>query len=161
MGACGPAFKVAVSVQPARALHSGLPCTVRPTPVSTDLLALVKPAHVIFAVVSGAGFVLRGAWMLLNSERLQARWVRTAPHVVDTLLLVTGVTLAVGLDLSPLLQPWLAAKLLLLVLYIGAGTVALRRGRSLRTRALALVLALIVYALIVLSALTHRALGIP
>jgi len=125
-----------------------------------ELLSLLKVLHVALALVSGAGFALRGAWMLRDSRLLEARWVRTAPHVVDTLLLASGISLALGFGYSPLSQPWLAAKLIVLVLYIGAGTLALRRGRSRQIRALALVVALVLYTLIVLSALTHRALGV-
>ena len=112
------------------------------------------------ALGSGIGFALRGLWMLRDSELLEARWVRTAPHVLDTLLLASGIGLAVGFGVSPLVQPWLAAKLALLLLYIAAGAVALRRGRTRRTRILALAVALALYALIVLSAVTRRALGI-
>jgi len=125
-----------------------------------ELLSLLKVLHVALALVSGAGFALRGAWMLRDSRLLEARWVRTAPHVVDTLLLASGISLALGFGYSPLSQPWLAAKLIVLVLYIGAGTLALRRGRSRQIRVLALVVALVLYTLIVLSALTHRALGV-
>ena len=125
-----------------------------------ELLSLLKVLHVALALVSGAGFALRGAWMLRDSRLLEARWVRTAPHVVDTLLLASGISLALGFGFSPLSQPWLAAKLIVLVLYIGAGTLALRRGRSRQIRVLALVVALVLYTLIVLSALTHRALGV-
>ncbi len=126
-----------------------------------ELYPLIKPLHVVLALVSGTGFALRGWWMLRSSPRLGARWVRIAPHVLDTALLASGVYLAVALRLSPLAHPWLAAKLVLLVAYIGAGAVALRRGPTLPVRATALALALGCYALILVSALTHRPLGLP
>jgi hypothetical protein len=47
----------------------------------------LKHVHMGCAAVSGSLFLLRGIWMLRDSPRLQQRWVRTAPHVVDTLLL--------------------------------------------------------------------------
>lgn len=124
-----------------------------------DGLIWLKYVHVTTALVSGAGFAVRGVWMLRRSPRLQAPWVRVAPHVVDTLLLISGVTLAVGMGFSPVSQPWLASKLVLLVLYIGCGMAALRRGRSMRIRTAALLLALSCYALIVASAVAHRPLG--
>ena len=123
-------------------------------------LVWIKLAHVCFALLSGAGFALRGLWMMRGSARLQAPWVRVAPHLLDTLLLASGVTLALMLRISPLAHPWLAAKLGLLLLYVGAGTVAIRRGRTRGARTLALGLALAVYALIVATALTHRPLGL-
>ena len=126
----------------------------------TELLVWLEPAHVTLALASGAGFLVRGAWMWSGSPRLSARWVRIAPHVLDSVLLVTGVALAVLLHLSPLEQPWLAAKLALLVAYVVAGSVALRRGRTPSVRRAALVVAVACYALILVSALSHRPLGI-
>ena len=125
-----------------------------------ELYPLLKPAHVVLALASGAGFAVRGFWMLSNSPRRHRRWVRVAPHVVDTLLLVTGVTLAVILHLSPVAHPWLGAKLALLLAYIGAGLVALRLGPSRGIRGAAFAVALGCYLLILVSAVTHRPLGV-
>ena len=125
-----------------------------------ELVPVLKPLHVATALLSGAGFALRGAWMLAASPLLDARWVRIAPHVVDTVLLVTGVVLALVLRLSPGEQPWLATKLVLLLVYIVAGMLALRRGRTRRIRVVALVVALGCYGLILASALSHRPLGL-
>lgn len=90
---------------------------------------IVKPLHVTFALISYSLFFLRGVWMLKASPRLQQRWVRILPHVNDTFLLASGVTLAVITQQSPGSHPWLAAKLLALVVYIGLGTVAFKRRR--------------------------------
>jgi len=125
----------------------------------TDCYALLKPLHATLALVSGAGFALRGVWMLRGSPRLAARWVRIAPHVVDTGLLLSGIALAVLLRLAPGENAWLATKLALLLVYIAAGMLALRRGRTRRIRAAALAAALAAYGLILASALTHRPLG--
>jgi uncharacterized membrane protein SirB2 len=76
------------------------------------------------------------------------------PHVVDTVLLASAVVLAWQLRLSPLAAPWLAAKIIGLVVYIALGMVALRFGRTLRTRATALAAAVAVFAWIVSVAFT-------
>ena len=73
---------------------------------------------------------MRGIWMLRDSTLLQQRWVKITPHIVDTLLLVSAIILAVQLRFSPLEQPWLMVKIIALLVYIGAGMVALRFGRS-------------------------------
>lgn len=114
---------------------------------------LLRDLHVLLAGTSIAGFALRGALMLRGSPVLGTRWVRTAPHVLDTALLLSGVTLAVGLGVSPLEQPWLAAKLAAIAAYVVLGSVALRRGRTPRVRALALVLALLAAGYVVVTAL--------
>ena len=52
---------------------------------------LVKHLHITCAVLSGSFFLLRGVWMLLESDALQRRWVKVVPHVVDTVLLTLSL----------------------------------------------------------------------
>jgi len=92
--------------------------------------------------------------MFVESPKLELRTVRIAPHIIDTVLLLSGISLIWALDLPLLSQPWLLAKLAALVVYIILGSVALRRGRTRRTRTLAFVLALITFAYITGIALT-------
>ncbi len=116
-------------------------------------LSVLKNAHVALATISISGFVLRGYWMLARSDALARRWVKIAPHVIDTGLLATGVWMAWRLGVSPLTHPWFAAKLAALVVYIVAGMVALRPGRSRRVRVGALCVAICAAAYIVAVAL--------
>ena len=92
--------------------------------------------------------------MLSNSPRLERRAVRIVPHVIDTLFLATGVALIWTLKLPVLHLPWLIAKLIAIVVYIGLGMVALRLGRTMSTRIVAFALALAVFAYIVGVALS-------
>ncbi len=64
-----------------------------------------------------------------------ARWplalpARAASWVVDTGLLSAGALLWATLQVNPLVEAWLGAKLVLLLVYVGLGTIALRRARS-------------------------------
>ncbi len=115
----------------------------------------LKIAHVGFAILSIAGFVLRGVWMFGHSANLQRRIVRVAPHVVDTAFLISGIWLVVILHLAVREQAWLIAKLVALILYIVFGAIALRRGRTMQIRAAALVAALLAYFSIVGVALSR------
>ncbi len=99
--------------------------------------AILKSAHVGTAVLSISGFVLRGAWMLSRSSRLDARLTRVLPHVVDTVFLLSGIGLVWVLRLPVLSQPWLLTKFAALAAYIVLGTVALKRGPTMRIRATA------------------------
>ena len=110
--------------------------------------------HIAAALASGAGFTLRGAWMLVDSPRLGARWVRVVPHVVDTLLLVSALALVFASGQFPGALPWLNAKVVALLAYVGCGLFALRRGRK-AVRVLCFVLALACYAYIVTTARTR------
>lgn len=116
---------------------------------------LVKQGHVLLALLSAAGFCLRGYWMLAGSPRLGAPWTRRLPHVVDALLLLTGLTMAFGLGVSPFAASWLGAKLVAIVIYVILGSVALRRGRTREQRVAALVLSLLVLAYVFAVALSH------
>ncbi len=122
-----------------------------------DYLA-VKHLHVTCAALSGALFAVRGVWMLRASPLLERRWVRIAPHVVDTILLASALVLVFRSGQYPFAQAWLGAKVVALLLYIVLGAVALKRGRSARLRAMALAGALAVFAYIVAVALTRQVL---
>lgn len=106
----------------------------------------LKMMHLSCAVLSISGFALRGFWMLRASPLLASLPARILPHVIDTLFLLSGISLVVMLGLPVLKLPWLTAKILLLVVYILLGTIALKRGKTRRTRALAFVFALLTFA---------------
>ena len=89
------------------------------------------------------------------SSRLHARWVRILPHVNDTLLLASGIGLAVLLRQYPLVHGWLTAKFFALILYIVLGTVALRHGKTRDQRMAAWVAALFVFGYMASVAVTH------
>lgn len=113
-----------------------------------DYLSL-KHLHMGFAGLSGGFFLLRGVWMLADSRLLQARWVRTLPHVIDTILLSSAIALALWSSQYPLRQGWLTAKVLALLAYIVLGTIALKRGPTKAVRAVAYVAAVLVFLYIV------------
>lgn len=112
--------------------------------------------HLAAVIATAAGFLARAALMLAKSPALEARFVRIAPHVVDTVLLAAGVAMAVLARLSPLAHPWLAAKIGGLLAYIVLGAVALRYGRTRKVRLMALAGALLAFAYIVGTALQRH-----
>lgn len=116
----------------------------------------LKHFHMGCAALSGSLFLVRGAWMLRDSARLHDRWVRIAPHMIDTLLLASAITLAVWSGQYPGVQGWLTAKVAALIIYIVLGTVALKRGRTKMVRFSAFIGALAVFGYIVAVALTKQ-----
>lgn len=120
-----------------------------------DYLTL-KHFHMSCAALSGTLFLLRGKWMLRASPMLQQKWVRIAPHIVDTLLLASAVGLMVWSQQYPGQQPWLSAKLAALVGYIVLGGIALKRGRTKGQRQAAFVTALALFFYIAAVAVTKR-----
>lgn len=95
--------------------------------------------------------------MMKNSGLLHERWMRSWPHLIDTLLLASGVWMAFNLHLNPLDHPWLGMKLLALLVYIALGFIALRLGRTRRIRITAFVAAIACFAYIGLVAISKTA----
>jgi len=117
---------------------------------------ITKNLHVTMVVLSISLFLLRGLWMLRQADCLRRSWVKVVPHVIDSILLASAVTLAVLSAQYPLVQPWLTAKVAALFAYIGLGSLALKRGRTKTVRAAALVSAVVVFAYIVAVAITRN-----
>ena len=117
---------------------------------------LIKHLHMTAAIVSIIFFIVRAWWSVREVALLQRRWVRILPHVNDTLLLVLGVMLTIMLSMSPHQHPWLAAKLLGLIVYIVLGTVAIKRGRTPLVRGLTAVAAIAVFFYIYGTATTKN-----
>ena len=117
--------------------------------------SLLKQLHLTTIAVTLALFVLRGIWMMTASPKLQARWVRIAPHVNDAMLLASGVALAVLLQQYPLVHGWLTAKFFALIAYIVLGTLALKRGKTRPQRIIAWIAALLVFGYMAWVARSH------
>jgi len=91
---------------------------------------MFKHLHMTLAVLSISLFTLRFVWTLVNSSKLQAKWVKIAPHIIDTLLLTFGVVMAVQYAINPFEQLWLGEKLLAVVAYIFTGYFTLKLARN-------------------------------
>lgn len=118
----------------------------------------LKHLHLTFVTLSLIFFVLRGIWLFLNSSLLAKKWAKILPHVISTLLLLSGVVLAVHLGLSPGSQPWLLAKIIALIVYIGLGVATFKVSNSNLSKTL-WVSALVVFAYMVSVAITKNPLG--
>ena len=121
----------------------------------------LKNLHLATLTITLALFLLRGAWMMADSPRLQARWVRIVPHVNDTMLLLSGIALAVLIQQYPLVHGWLTAKVIALLVYIVLGTLALKRGKTKSQRVAAWFAALLVFGYMVAVALAHDPVPFP
>jgi uncharacterized membrane protein SirB2 len=98
--------------------------------------------------------------MACDNPLLQRRIAKVLPHIVDTLLLGSAISLLFVYHLSPLEQPWLMAKIIALVLYIGLGMVALRFGQTKTIRVSAGLMALLTVGYIVSVAYSKDPMGI-
>lgn len=122
--------------------------------------AALKLLHVAAVVASGALFFVRGVLMLLDSQWGQRRPVRHLSYAIDTILLAAAIVLTTIVHQYPFVNAWLTVKVVLLVVYIGLGTFALKRGRTKTARATCFAAALLVYLSIAAVARTHDPLAV-
>ena len=121
--------------------------------------AFVKQVHVAMVMLTIVLFVVRAAWRLHSPRQLQQRWVKIVPHLVDTVLLLSGVWLAWQVGAAGV-RGWLGAKLVALVFYIAFGVIALRTARTRGLQIAAMLGAILMFAYIVSVALTKSPLGL-
>lgn len=120
----------------------------------------LKLLHVTSVALSYALFVTRGFWMMRASPLLEQRWVKVVPHVVDTVLLASAVTMAIISAQYPFRSNWLTAKVIALLVYIVLGTIALKRGKTRQARIVAWIAAQAVFFYIVAVAVTRQPLPV-
>lgn len=121
---------------------------------------VLKYLHLCLVILSASGFVVRGISTLRGIPLLRQRWQRALPHFVDTLLLISGLMLVSASGGVFLTAPWLHAKLSGLLAYIVLGSIALRRGKTRRIRALTFVAAVMCLGWMASVALLKSPLGI-
>ena len=117
--------------------------------------ATLRQVHIGFVAASGALFALRAFASVGGARWPRALPARAASWAVDTGLLAAGAMLWATLQIHPLVQTWLGAKLLLLLVYIGLGTMALQRARTPAARLAWTLAALGCFGWMVATALAH------
>ena len=109
----------------------------------------IKITHIVSAYIMGIGFLVRGFLSVLQSHLLQHKLLKITPHIVDTFVLISGVTMVITLSLWTSSNMWLMAKIVALVIYIFFGMLMLRWGSSSLTRWLGFLGGLVMYFYIV------------
>lgn len=112
-----------------------------------------KHTHLLLVAISLSLLILRFVLSLKGSALLQSKFLKIAPHVVDTLLLLSAVALMVTLGQYPLVNPWLTEKVVGVLAYIALGVMAFK-GRTTALRVFAFVGALGWLVLVVKVAIT-------
>ena len=110
---------------------------------------LLKTIHVTCAYLTGLSFLARGILALNQHPVLGHRFLKIAPHLIDTVLLLSAIGLLVSWGVSPFQLPWLMAKITALLAFIGFGFMMLRFGSTARRRWLGFTLGLACYVYIV------------
>ena len=115
--------------------------------------------HLTSVALTISLFVLRYWWRFSSSPYAIKRWTRVVPHVIDSVLLLSGVSLVVVTGYMPFTAngAWLTEKLFGVIIYIVLGFIALgrRRPRSQQTGFIAFLLGLVVLYIIIKLATTR------
>jgi len=85
----------------------------------------LKHTHILIAIISFVLFELR-FFLIHIRKKPVGKLLKVLPHIVDTLLLASGITMIVLAGFNVLETPWLLVKIGLVVLYIIAGVIAMR-----------------------------------
>ena len=124
-----------------------------------EFYAPVRSVHIAAVVISGSLFALRGMGVLADGGWPRHIVVRAASWAVDTVLLTAALMLWTMLPEALFANHWLAVKLLLLVVYVGFGSLVLRREGTKRGRAMTYFAALAVYVFMIGIARLHDPMG--
>jgi len=116
-----------------------------------------KHIHMTLALISILSFILRSIWAFQGSALLQKKLVKIAPHIIDTLLLLSAIALMLQTNIYPFTPAgaWLSAKLIALVLYIIFGVMTLKKAKNNPQRAIYFTLSLISFGYIFAVARAH------
>ena len=117
---------------------------------------ILKQLHLSCITLTFLLFNLRAIGHLFGATWVRHKWLRVVPHMVDTVLLVTGILLAIKLQQYPFVDAWLTAKFFALIAYIIFGSLTLKHASSLQTQLLSYIAALLAFAYLVSTALLHH-----
>lgn len=115
---------------------------------------MLKFFHILFVFGSLASFTGRVALSQFKPELLQAKLLKVAPHVIDTLLLLSGIILIFQGNWLEGDFGWIASKFVLLLLYVFFGVITMRSTGN--KRWLAFVAAIGCFALIFAIAISKQ-----
>ena len=96
------------------------------------MYAAFKHLHMVAIALSVLLFVVRYCLMMANSSLLEKKYLKITPHVVDTILLLTGIALIFITGVIPFTESgnWLTQKLSCVLAYIALGFFTLKYGKN-------------------------------
>ena len=119
----------------------------------------IKMFHIALVLLSGGLFALRGAGVLAGMRWPHWLAVRWTSYAIDTSLLTAALMLLTVLPGAMFANCWLAAKLVLLVVYVALGVFAIKRARTRTMKAIYYVAALSTFGMVYTIARAHHPLG--
>lgn len=119
-------------------------------------MSALKLIHLTTVTITISLFVIRGLGLFMDAGLMSRKWVRIVPHINDTILLISGIWLAIQIEQYPLVHGWLTAKLLALLVYIGTGLAVFRFARNRRQQVGSWIVAILVFGYMLGVAIRHH-----
>ena len=113
------------------------------------MFLILKTIHMCCALISFTGFLFRAYLMVNDSKWLNHKIVLVTPHLVDTVFLLSGFSMAFVLNMGLFAQGWLTLKIFLLMFYLLFVGIALNRGKTKSIRIGSFFLAIVTFVYIV------------
>ncbi|MFT5235170.1 MAG: putative membrane protein SirB2 [Shewanella sp.] len=95
-----------------------------------NLYPVIKHLHLTLVAASVLFFIVRFVLHLRESPVMEKKLIKIAPHVIDTFLILSGLTLCFIINQYPFVEPWLTEKLGAVAAYIVLATIALKANRN-------------------------------
>ena len=115
---------------------------------------MLKSIHMLFILLSVGSFISRIMLAQFKPSTLRIKVLKIAPHVIDTILLLSGIALVFQGNWMAGEYGWIISKLVMLIAYIGFGVMAMRSTGI--KRWIAFVLALTCFGYILSIAITKH-----
>ncbi len=96
----------------------------------TSLYPAVKHIHLLLIALSVIFFTVRFVFHLRGSAVLEKKFVKIAPHVIDTFLLLSGLALCFIINQFPFVDTWLTEKIGAVFAYIVLAMIAMKADRG-------------------------------
>ena len=87
---------------------------------------MLKLIHLGFILISLGSFIGRVILSEINPVALDHKMIKIAPHIINFILIISGVSLVFQGNWLSMDFGWIIAKLLVLFVYIGLGIMTLR-----------------------------------
>lgn len=93
-----------------------------------ELYFIIKNTHILFIVLSLSFYTINLAF---NIRGVKPKKIFTiAPHIINTFLLISGISLCFIIQQYPLSSSWLSGKMVALLGYVFVAVVSLRSKRG-------------------------------
>ncbi|NOL49693.1 SirB2 family protein [Pelistega europaea] len=106
----------------------------------------IKAIHMTCAYLTVSFLLFRVFLSVYRPALLQQKWAKVLPHVIDSVLLICAIMMVMVIGPH---HPFILAKIILLLAYIGAGYVTLKVVKSTSGKLIGSAVIVLIFVLIV------------